>query len=133
VFTDIGLLAEATRAKLELRRGAKSLLRIALKEWLIHEMVKKDKEAAAVLSVLLYGLEMEDIRRWETLPRWLHIARIQIPAGLKRFRLVARDNNGQIIDEQLIDSIAIKDDNIRLAICRMQGPGFKERNGKMKF
>ena len=125
-FTDIGLLWNATSAKLELRRGAKSLLRIALKEWLIHEMGKKDKDAATALSTLLYGLETEDTRRWETLPRWLHIARIPIPAGLKSFRLVARDSNGQTIDEQLVESIVAKDSRIRIGICRMQGPGFNE-------
>lgn len=132
-FTDIGLLWEATRAKLELRRGAKSLLRLALKEWLIHEMGKKDKDAAAALSTLLYGLEMEDIRRWETLPRWLHIARIRVPANLNKFRLVARDASGQILEEQLLDSVVVKEGHIKLGICRMQGPGFGGSAVQVKY
>ncbi len=123
-FTDVGLMWEATRAKLEFRRGAKSLLRIALKEWLIHETGKKDKGAASAMAVLLYGLETEDTRRWEILPRWLHIARIEIPAGLERFRLVVRGNNGQTVDELLLGAVSVKDGNLKLGICRMQGHRF---------
>ncbi|MDD4870604.1 MAG: hypothetical protein PHR77_08585 [Kiritimatiellae bacterium] len=117
-FTDVELLWEQTRARLQLRRETKKLLRIALKEWLLHEADKKNNDFAAALSILLYGLEIEDVRRWETLPTWLHIARIQCPPDLRSYRLVVRDVNGAVMEEQIIDKNVIKCGNTRISFSR---------------
>ena len=90
----------ATTERLEAaRRAAKAITRIVIKEGLAHTAAQAaDNEAVGELvRLILYFFEQPDYRRWETLPRWLMIARVPCPAGLTEFDVVTRNRLGNVI------------------------------------
>ena len=47
------------------------------------------------MRLILVGiLEQPDLRRWETLPRWLQVARVPCPADLTSFDVVFKNHQG---------------------------------------
>jgi len=58
-------------------RIAKMAARIAAKETIARSIEKQDQALGALARIVLIGmLERPDFRRWETLPRWLAVARV---------------------------------------------------------
>ncbi len=67
-------------------RLAKMAARIAAKEAMATAIEKQDEALGALARIILIGmLERPDFRRWETLPRWLGVARLPCPADLSSF------------------------------------------------
>lgn len=89
-LSDTVELAAETERKLLALKLTKTVSRIALKE-VIATAVEKNTEnefLGALTRLVLIGLlERPDVRRWETLPRWLMVARVPAPADLSSFRV----------------------------------------------
>lgn len=67
-------------------RLAKMVARIAAKEAMAVAIEQQDEALGALARIILIGmLERPDFRRWETLPRWLGVARLPCPADLSSF------------------------------------------------
>ncbi len=67
-------------------RIAKMAARIAVKETIARQIEKQDEALGALARIIMIGLlERPDFRRWETLPRWLAVARLPFPTDLSSF------------------------------------------------
>lgn len=76
-LTDIYFLTAETARIQILRRAAKTAARIAAKETIARKLDKEINGLGLLSRIILFGiLERQDRRRWETLPRWMEVARI---------------------------------------------------------
>lgn len=70
------------------RKAAKAVGRVVVKETIAHQVGKENETLGEMVRFVLIGLlEQPDVRRWETLPRWLQVARVPCPADLKDFEI----------------------------------------------
>jgi len=96
-FADTHNLAFKTAEKQALGEALKTGTRIALKEAAAQAVASSTDNAAAgdLVRLILIGLlERPDIRRWETLPRWLQVARVPCPPDLKEYDVIVRTRSG---------------------------------------
>jgi len=84
---DMALTAQRLAAA---RKAIKTTTRIIMKDVAAETVgAAVDSEAIGELvRLILYLMEQPDIRRWETLPGRLHVARVPCPADLKSYRIV---------------------------------------------
>jgi len=95
VLSDTYLLAVTTARKQALKRLAKTAARIAAKESVARAVDDMAQGWGDLVRIILIGmLEKPDFRRWETLPRYMAVARVPCPEDLQDFDLVIR--NGKI-------------------------------------
>lgn len=94
-LTDVADLASTSVQKDAARQIAKTVTRIAAKEALAMQ-IEKDNELLGELTrfVLIGLLERPDLRRWETLPRHLHVARVPCPPDLSEYTVVFKNRDG---------------------------------------
>jgi hypothetical protein len=86
VLTSVHSLALTTWNLEAPARIAKMAARIAAKETIARSIEKEDAALGALTRIILIGmLERPDYRRWETLPRWLAVARIPYSDELSSF------------------------------------------------
>jgi len=111
------LMAE-TDKKLAVMRAARTVTRVILKETAAHAVEEKNPFLGEIVRLLLYSLETDTIRRWETLPLWLQVARVPCPAKLESFRVVFRGAGGQILTEQTIVKPLSHRDTIHVSFIR---------------
>ncbi len=83
---DTHQLAVATDQRLAALRAAKTATRLVIKEVIVQSVEHNtDSPAlAALLRWLLWSLETPDTRAWDTLPRFLHAARMSCPTSWNR-------------------------------------------------
>jgi hypothetical protein len=117
-FVSTRELLVASEQKLAALRLAKTAARIAIKETVIHAVAEEDDLLAALLRVLLYAFERPDNRRWETLPRWLQVARVRCPSDLAEFRVVFRTAGGQAVREKIVRAPLSKRGRVFISFCR---------------
>lgn len=80
-LTDTVDLAFTTKQKDAIKEMAKTVSRIAIKEATAYQLEKQNELVGALYRLVMIGLlEQPDIRRWETLPRSLQVARVACPA-----------------------------------------------------
>jgi len=73
-------LAFTTKQKDAIRDMAKTVSRIAMKEVAARSIEKEDELLGALFRLIMISLlENPDVRRWETLPRSLQVARVPCP------------------------------------------------------
>lgn len=95
ILTDTVDLAFTTEQKEALRKMVKTAARIAAKEAIAYQVEQNDELLGALVRLILIGiLEQPDVRRWETLPRWLEVARVPCPPDLKEFDVVYKNAHG---------------------------------------
>lgn len=112
-------LAFTTEQILAARKAVKTVARIAAKEVIAHQVEQQDELIGALVRIVLIGLlEQPDIRRWETLPRWLQVARVSCPPGLKEFDVVFRDAGGRELGRQHITAPLQRNGRISVSFCR---------------
>jgi len=79
------------------RKVAKTVGRVVIKEVLAQAAESStDNEAVGELVrfILIGLLEQPDLRRWETLPRWLQVARVPCPEGIDEYDVIFRNSAG---------------------------------------
>ncbi len=95
LLTDTADLASTSYQKDAARRAAKTIARIAAKETLAHQIEKDNALLGELTRLILIGiLEQPDTRRWETLPRYLHVARVPCPPDLREYTIVFMSGSG---------------------------------------
>ncbi len=91
VLTDTFALALSTAEQEAVRVAARAVTRIVAKEAVATAIDRENEMLGFLTRLILLGIfEQPDVRRWETLPRWLAVARVPCPPDLDRFRLVVR-------------------------------------------
>ena len=112
-------LAFTTEQKEAVRKMIKSAARVATKETIASQVEQNDALLGALVRLVLIGmLEQPDLRRWETLPRYLQVARVPCPAGLKEFDIVFKSSDGLETGRQHVTNPITKRRNIYVSICR---------------
>ncbi len=99
------LLADTAHLKVETQRAralrdiTRTVSRIAIKEGIAVAVESQHNELAGDLTrlILLGLLEQPDVRSWETLPRWLHVARVPAPPDLTSYTVVLKSASGKTI------------------------------------
>ncbi len=120
-LADVTGLAAVTAAKQALQKTAKTAVRLVVKEALAEAAESRTGDEGwgdLVRFVLIGLLEQPDVRRWETLPRWLQAARVPCPAGLDEFRVVFRTPGGAVRAERLVTTPIRRRDGVFVALCR---------------
>ncbi len=92
-------LVRETEEKQAVMKALKTGARIVIKETAAQAAAAAahDDVVGDLIRLLLFALEKPDVRRWETLPRWLQVARVPCPADLKEFEIAHRGFSGAII------------------------------------
>ncbi|HMP89499.1 MAG TPA: hypothetical protein PJ991_04825 [Kiritimatiellia bacterium] len=91
-------LAFTTKQKDAIRDMAKTVSRIALKEVTARSLEKEDELLGLLFRLIMINmLEQPDIRRWETLPRSLQVARMPVPANLESVQVNFKTSSGAIV------------------------------------
>ena len=78
----------------------------------------QDQLAEIVRLVLIGLLEQPDLRGWQTLPRWLQVARVPCPPDLYQFDVVLRNRVGQEIARHHISHPLQRQGNTFLSFFR---------------
>lgn len=88
-------LAFTTEQKEAARKMVKTVARVAVKESIAYQIEKDNELLGELVRFVLIGLfEKPDTRRWETLPRYLQVARVPCPPDLKEYTVVFRNHEG---------------------------------------
>ncbi len=106
------------------RKVAKTVGRVVLKE-VIAEQVDRNVDPAMgdlVRLVLIGLLERPDARRWETLPRWLQVARIPCPPDLDSYDVVFKTATGGTVRQIHVESPITRRRNTFVSFCRDEPP-----------
>jgi hypothetical protein len=109
-LADTVRLAQTTDQVEALRKAAKTATRVVLKKT-VSETVghsANNEALGALVYLILMMMEQPDIRRWETLPRYFHVARVPCPAHLKSFQVSIRGAG----------ETALKEFQVETPICR---------------
>ncbi len=95
-LADVADLAFDTEAKEAVRKALKAAARVAVKEGIAVAVdASTDNQGwGDLVRLILMSLEEPDIRRWETMPRWLQVARVPCPRDLKEFEARIRNEYG---------------------------------------
>ncbi len=118
-LTDTAELAVTTEKLQAMQKAAKTIARVALKETVAYEIEKENEALGALTRLILLGLfEQPDVRRWETLPRWLQVARVPCPADMKNFQVVVKSPYGTTSSTILVDQPISSRRNIFVSFCR---------------
>lgn len=101
-LTDTRRMHAATAARTAAAKAAKTVVRTGLKFAAANAVGQRNEGLGALLWLLLFGMEVEDTRRWETLPLWLQVARVKCPEKVAEVRVVFRRADGTIVEEQAL-------------------------------
>ncbi len=93
---------------------AKDAARIATKEAIASTLESQNDGLGDLVRFLLFAMEAPDNRRWETLPRWLAVARVPCPAGLEHYTVVF--NNGA--PPKTVTQPLARRGNLLISFCR---------------
>jgi hypothetical protein len=116
-------LAFTTRDKDAIRDAAKTLARIAAKEATAHQLDKENELVGALFRIIMIGLlEQPDIRRWETLPRSLQVARVDCPPDPAAVDIQFRSIAGAPLRTLPLAAPLVRIGNTYLAVVRDNQP-----------
>lgn len=119
-LTDVVELAFLTEKLEALRKTAKSVGRVALKEAIAQAVENKNNQwmGDLVRLVLIGFLEQPDVRRWETLPRWLQVARVPCPSDLTDFDVIFKSPGGRTLRTRHVTQPLSRRRNTFVSFCR---------------
>ncbi len=90
-------LAFTTKQKDAIKDMAKTVSRIAIKEATAYQLDQHNELIGAIYRIIMIGiLEQPDVRRWETLPRSLQVARIPCPENPGEIEIRFVQNSGGV-------------------------------------
>lgn len=111
-----------TTAQLEaVRKATKTVARVVLKEAIASAVEKQTDNAALgelVRLTLIGMLETPDLRRWETLPRWLQVARVPLNEDTKNLQVIFRNAAGVAIGSYPLVEVTKADQRIFISVAR---------------
>lgn len=111
------LVAE-TAQRQALLQAAKDATRLAVKTVVVASLEQQNDGLGALAQLILFGLEAPDTRRWETLPRWLQVARVPCPEALDHFTVVFKNSAGLTTGTRLITRPLAQQERTYISFCR---------------
>ncbi len=99
-IASVPALRRATDKVQEKSRKAKRAARIAIKEAAAQVAASEDEALGDIVRLILFSLETDDVRHWETLPRDLHVARVPCSTQPRKLRFVFKTPSGKTIAER---------------------------------
>ncbi len=121
-FSNTADLMAASKRRLAAIQMAKDATRVATKV-AISEAVKQQNDAlGALVWLALFASEAPDTRCWETLPLWLHVARVPCPADLSDFTVVFKSAGGMPYARKTIAAPLVRRGRTLVSFCRDLGP-----------
>jgi len=117
-LTSIYQLQSASRERMATRHTAKTLSRLLVKGAITIAAWSRDENLGFLTGMLLLALEDEDLRRWETLPAKLAVARVTCPADLKQFEVEFRSYSGQTVRRITVTAPLQRKDRTFISLCR---------------
>jgi len=112
-------LAFTTEQMQAARKAVKTVTRIAIKEGIASAVEENDELLGLLVRFILLGLlEQQDVRRWETLPRWLGVARVPCPDDLTDFEVVFKNAGGSELGRLAVREPIARRGNIFVSFCR---------------
>lgn len=112
-------LAFNTSQKESAKKMVKTVARIAVKETISSQIEQNNELLGELVRFVLIGmLEQPDVRRWETLPRYLQVARVACPSDLKSFTVVYRSSSGVERRRQEVTLPLQKHGRLYVSFCR---------------
>lgn len=118
-LSDTVELAFTTDQLEALRKAAKSVSRVVLKEVIAGQVEQKDEALGELVRFILIGLlEQPDVRRWETLPRWLQVARVPCPPDLTSFDVQLKNAAGYTYRTIHVEKPIMRRRNTFVSFCR---------------
>jgi tetratricopeptide (TPR) repeat protein len=112
-------LAFTTEQKEMAKKLVKTVARVAMKETIAVQIEQNNELLGSLVRLVLIGLlENPDTRRWETLPRYLQVARVPCPTDLKSFTVVYRSSSGLEQHRQEIVAPLQRRGNLFVSFCR---------------
>ena len=118
-LTDTVDLAFTTDQIEAARKAVKTVSRVAIKEGIANAVEKNDEFLGSLVRLVLIGLlEQPDLRRWETLPRWLGVARVSCPPDLTGFDVVFKTSSGTVVQTIHVEKPISRRRNIFVSFCR---------------
>lgn len=119
VLTDSADLSFTSEQMDAARDAVKTVARVAIKEKIADSMDEQDELLGAIARLILIGLlEKPDMRRWETLPRWLGVARVNCPSDIKEFDVVFKTSSGMEAGRVHVVSPLMRRRNTFISFCR---------------
>jgi len=100
------------------RHAAKTLSRLLVKGAITIAAWSRDEDLGFLTGMLLLALEDEDLRRWETLPAKLAVARVTCPSDLKQFEVEFRSYSGQTVRRITVTAPLQRKDRTFVSLCR---------------
>ncbi len=109
--------AERQAALKAVKTGTRVAIKAGIAESVAHST---DNEAlgALVWMILIGILEQPDVRRWETLPHWLMVARVPCPPDLEEFDVVVKNKNGRAVQTIHVTRPIARRGNKFVSFCR---------------
>jgi hypothetical protein len=117
-LTDTGYLVNKTREEQAAAQLAKDVARITAKATIAHQVKQQDAAWGALAELLLFGTEAPDMRRWETLPRWLQVARVPCPPDLDGYEVVFKGSRGGNLKTITVEGPIPQNDQLFISFCR---------------
>ena len=102
-------------------KAAKTVTRVVIKEGIAGAVASNtDNEALGMLTrfILIAILERPDVRRWETLPRWLMVARVPCPPDIDEFDVVVTNKYGKKVRTVHVTQPITRRGNKYVSFCR---------------
>ncbi len=124
-LSDTAELAFTTAQMEAVRNAAKTVGRVVLKEAIagaVASSTDSDALGELVRLILIGLLEQPDLRRWETLPRWLQVARVPAPKELEAFDVVIKNAAGRSVGTQHVTRVIQNGRRIFVAVSRDTAP-----------
>jgi len=117
-FADLGYLYGKTQERLAALKLLKQSSRIALKELAAQALEQQNELLGELLRLALFSTEVPDNRRWETLPTWLHVARVPCPPNLAGYTVEFKSREGQAMRRKDIAAPLTHRRNVFVSFCR---------------
>lgn len=117
-LTSLHQLQSASNDRMATRHAMKTLARLAFKGALAITAASRDEDLGLFTWLLLLALEEEDLRRWETLPGKLAVARVPCPADLTQFEVEFKSYSGHTIGRKHVVKPLKRKGRILVSLCR---------------
>ncbi|MDI6775288.1 MAG: hypothetical protein QME60_07860 [Verrucomicrobiota bacterium] len=119
-LTDVAELAFTSSQIAAAGKAAKTIARVVLKEAISDAVASKNNEALGELVrfILIGLLEEPDVRRWETLPRSLQVARVPCPSSFQGYTVTFKDWAGNALTTLDVKQPLVRRGNVFVSFCR---------------
>lgn len=117
-LANTGRFLADTQRRLAALQIAKDVTRIALKEAIAENIERQNPLLGNLVRLILFSLEAPDLRRWETLPLTLQVARVPCPPNLREYTVVFKDSSGRITSQKTVSRPISSRGKTFVSVCR---------------